>query len=110
MDQSTATPLPPEQVIEQQTPPTSIVGSTSTASNVPSESISKSLDAVPTVYPASPFDPQADALLLRKAMKGIGTNERKIITVLCCRTRDQRVAISQAYQSTFGKVINFQFS
>jgi len=58
---------------------------------------------IPTVTAASPFDPRADADVLHKAMKGLGTNEKALITVLCRRTAHQRVAISQAYKSGYGK-------
>lgn len=58
---------------------------------------------IPTVHPASPFDPRADADALHKAMKGLGTNEAALITVLCHRTSQQRTQIYQAYKSGYGK-------
>ncbi len=62
------------------------------------------LKNIPTVHPASPFDPRADADALHKAMKGLGTNEAALINVLCHRTSQQRTQIYQAYKSGYGKV------
>ena len=62
------------------------------------------LQNIPTVYPASPFDPRADADVLHKAMKGLGTDEKALINILCRRTSGQRSAISLAYKSGYGKV------
>ena len=54
--------------------------------------------------PASPFDAQADADALHKAMKGLGTNEDALIQILCHRTSAQRATINQAYKSGYGNV------
>ena len=51
-----------------------------------------------------PFDPRADAEALHKAMKGFGTDEKGLIAVLCNRPTAQRVEITKAYKSAFGKV------
>ena len=56
-----------------------------------------------------PFDPRADAEALHKAMKGMGTNERALIDILCHRTTNQRVEISKAYKSGYGKVAFFSY-
>ena len=63
----------------------------------------------PTVHAMVPFDPRADAETLHKAMKGMGTDEKTLIGVLCHRTVAQRVEITNAYKSAFGKVgFNFR--
>ncbi|XP_046448112.1 annexin B9-like [Daphnia pulex] len=58
---------------------------------------------VPTVLPAALFDARADADALHKAMKGMGTDEKALINILCHRSNDQRVSIKQAYKSGNGK-------
>ncbi|CAK8673170.1 unnamed protein product [Clavelina lepadiformis] len=56
-----------------------------------------------TVVPHSPFDPEADAKVLRKAMKGLGTDEKAIISVIGSRTSDQRQQLKQTYKQAFGR-------
>ena len=51
---------------------------------------------IPTVYPASSFNPQADADVLHTAMQGLGTDENALINILCHRTCE---AVTSALQS-----------
>lgn len=56
-----------------------------------------------TIVPASPFDPEADAGVLRKAMKGLGTDEAAIINLLTKRSNDQRQSIRLKFKVMYGK-------
>ncbi|KAF4106273.1 hypothetical protein G5714_012263 [Onychostoma macrolepis] len=48
-------------------------------------------------------DPLRDVEVLRKAMKGFGTNESAIIELLGSRSIKQRVPLKAAYKTTYGK-------
>lgn len=49
------------------------------------------------------FDPQKDADVLRKAMKGIGCDSKAIIALLCSRTNSQRQRIELEYKTMHGR-------
>uniref|UniRef100_A0A8C1R165 Annexin n=1 Tax=Cyprinus carpio TaxID=7962 RepID=A0A8C1R165_CYPCA len=51
----------------------------------------------PTVTPYEDFDVMADIKAIRKACKGMGTDEETIISILANRSAAQRVEIKQAY-------------
>lgn len=53
--------------------------------------------SIPTIVPFVGLDPEEDAKALRKAMKGLGTDEGAIIDILTNRTSSQRQAILQKY-------------
>ncbi|XP_044018894.1 annexin B9-like isoform X2 [Aphidius gifuensis] len=57
----------------------------------------------PTVVPYPDFDPREDAEVLRKAMKGFGTDEKSIINVICNRTNEQRQEIANQFKTLYGK-------
>ncbi|XP_071813657.1 annexin A4-like isoform X2 [Apostichopus japonicus] len=56
-----------------------------------------------TVKPASPFDAEADCESLRKAMRGAGTDENVIITMISSRSNKQRQEIRLRYKTMYGK-------
>ncbi|XP_018019737.1 annexin-B12-like [Hyalella azteca] len=61
------------------------------------------LHAQPTLRRMVNFDPSMDASMLRKAMKGLGTDEASIINILANRPNDQRQKISSAFKHAYGK-------
>lgn len=58
----------------------------------------------PTIRPTKNFNARKDAEVLRKAMRGAGTDENAIIDVLCRRTTEERVEITRQFKVLYGKV------
>jgi annexin A7/11 len=56
-----------------------------------------------TVKPIPNFNAESDAQVLRKAMKGMGTDEKAIIDVLGYRSNAQRQEILKLYKTAYGK-------
>lgn len=101
-------------------PPTSYapkpnVGEGSFASSAPSTTLNDNLKQMtiyggaelfhPTVKPASPFSAESDASALRNAMKGFGTDESTIISILSRRSNKQRQEIAVMFKTMYGKDI-----
>uniref|UniRef100_A0A8C9XKK3 Annexin n=1 Tax=Sander lucioperca TaxID=283035 RepID=A0A8C9XKK3_SANLU len=57
-----------------------------------------------TIKPIPNFNAGGDAKALKKAMKGLGTDEKTLIDVLTHRSSAQRQLICEAYQKDTGKV------
>ena len=58
----------------------------------------------PTVEDAPNFNATADAEALRKAMRGIGTDETSIINIISNRSVGQRLDIIDTYKASYGRV------
>ncbi|XP_014668235.1 PREDICTED: annexin A7-like isoform X2 [Priapulus caudatus] len=56
-----------------------------------------------TVVAIKPFDSENDAEILRKAMKGFGTDEKAIIDVITKRSNLQRQEIKKKFKTMYGK-------
>ncbi|XP_030309606.1 annexin A7 isoform X3 [Calypte anna] len=56
-----------------------------------------------TIQAAPDFNAERDAEILRKAMKGFGTDEQAIINVVANRSNDQRQKIKAAFKTMYGK-------
>jgi len=63
----------------------------------------------PTLYPAVPFDGEADAVKLNQAMVGAGTNEQQLINILCRKVEQQRLSLSKSYLDRYGKSLKAEF-
>uniref|UniRef100_A0AAQ6ANN2 Annexin n=1 Tax=Amphiprion ocellaris TaxID=80972 RepID=A0AAQ6ANN2_AMPOC len=58
-----------------------------------------------TVKAGTNFNAGADAEVLHKAMKGLGTDEDAILQLLTARSNAQRQGIKDTYKTLFGKVL-----
>ncbi|EDO32043.1 predicted protein [Nematostella vectensis] len=57
----------------------------------------------PSVREYTSFDGRKDADTLRKAMKGLGCDNKALMYLLCSRTNSQRQRISLEYKTMFGR-------
>jgi len=60
------------------------------------------IDRSPTVIAAADFDPETDAKVLYKAMKGFGTDEDKIMNVVAFRSSAQLMAVEKKFRTMYG--------
>jgi annexin A7/11 len=56
-----------------------------------------------TIRPYPNFNPEEDAKIIRKAMKGMGTDEAPIIEILSTRSAAQRKQIALYFKTMYGK-------
>ncbi|XP_065670429.1 annexin A4 isoform X2 [Hydra vulgaris] len=86
--------------------PTNPLPSVTPAAQPPYSQMSNMAISAPTrgtIFPKSPFDAEADCELLRKAMRGVGTDEDALINILVAPCNRQRVEIRLRYKTMFGK-------
>uniref|UniRef100_A0A8C5BWV8 Annexin n=1 Tax=Gadus morhua TaxID=8049 RepID=A0A8C5BWV8_GADMO len=71
----------------------------------PTPSLSVASSARGTVKASANFKMADDVSVLRKAMEGLGTTEKKLVDVLTQRSNAQRLLISDAYQKATGRAL-----
>ncbi|CAL8321192.1 unnamed protein product [Lota lota] len=71
----------------------------------PVTSVAVASSARGTVKASANFKVADDVAVLRKAMEGLGTTEKKLVEVLTQRSNAQRLLISDAYQKATGRTL-----
>jgi len=61
------------------------------------------IDFTPTVVPINSFDPEEDSKVLYTAMKGLGTNEKKIIDIVANRSSAQLMEVEKTFNTMYGE-------
>ena len=61
------------------------------------------MGGLPPMGPPSGFNPEADCQVLRRAVHGVGTDEKAIINIIVNRNSAQRAEIRNYYKSCYGK-------
>jgi len=61
------------------------------------------MDFAPTVVPIMDFDAEEDSKVLYSAMKGLGTNETKIIDIVANRSSAQLIAVERKFETMYGE-------
>lgn len=61
------------------------------------------LESRGTIFPSKDFDAEADAQKLRDAMKGWGSDDRALLSLLSSRSAAQRLQIGLMYKTMFGR-------
>ncbi|KAL7060903.1 hypothetical protein AAHC03_09446 [Spirometra sp. Aus1] len=69
----------------------------------PPPTVGAQIAGCPTVRPVAGFNAGSDAEDLRQAMRGLGTDEQRIINVLSKRSAAQRKQIAEKYKASYGK-------
>lgn len=62
-----------------------------------------------SIQPDPNFNVEGDCEGLRAAMKGLGTNEERIINIIGNRSREQRLQIALKYKTMYGKDLGAEF-
>jgi len=63
----------------------------------------RGFEIFPTVSAARDFDAEEDAKVFEKAMKGMGTDERKIISIVANRSTEQLKEVETKFKTLFGE-------
>ncbi|XP_028932612.1 annexin A5 isoform X2 [Ornithorhynchus anatinus] len=87
--------------VDDGNPPASLIQSHESCPGSPLPGETQVTKGTVTDFPD--FDARADAETLRKAMKGLGTDEESILTLLTARSNTQRQEIAGAFKTLFGR-------